>query len=290
MLTLPLRFQSMDLSDRRDETPIVEGCRADYLALKAHHYRPGNPMTMMRVLAIRDAAPSAADRYLARPATTQPIAVLIESLPALSCRLRDEALGGRYGHLRPKQRSQLLNEELRCISRVIVDPRYRGLGLAVRLVKHALATATTRYTEALAVMGRVSPFFDRAGMAAYERPVLPVAQRALSAMRYAGIEPNELSMPTCIERRITAMPEPNQQLVTKELIRWYRTAGGRGVSKSPSLAEVLRAAQRSLLANPIYYLKENTHAPTPSPTPGITNASASRNADADTQCLADRPA
>lgn len=261
MLTLPLRFQSIDLSDRSGDWPIVPGCRADYLALKAHHYRPGNPMTMMRVLTIRDHTPTATDRFLARPVIPSPVAVLVESLPALSCRLRDEALGGRYGHLRPKPRSALLNEELRCISRVIVDPRYRGLGLAVRLVRHALATATTRYTEALAVMGRVSPFFSRAGMMAYERPALETEERALAALRYAGIEPNELASPARVGQRLADLPPASQHLFTRELTRWYRTAGGRGVSKSPSLSDILVAAQRNLLASPIYYLHENKHVP-----------------------------
>ena len=259
MLTLPFRFQSIDPCDRSTDLPIVQGCRADYLALKAHHYRPGNPMTMMRVLVVRDATPTAADRFLARPVTPSPVAVLVESLPALACRLRDEALGGRYGHLRPKPRSRLLNQELRCISRVIVDPRYRGLGLAVRLVRHALATATTRYTEAMAVMGRVSPFFQRAGMIPYERPALQAEQRAIAALRYAGIEPNELAMPARIEARIAALPSPSQHLLTRELQRWHRTAGGRGVLKPLSLADMLAAARRNLLASPIYYLHENTH-------------------------------
>lgn len=259
MLALHQRFRSISPRDHLADWPIVEGNRADYLALKAHHYRPGNPMTMMRVLAIREATPTAADRFLAQPTTPRPIAVLVESLPALSCRLRDEALQHRYGHLRPKQRAKLLNEEVRCISRVIIDPRYRGLGLAVGLVKHALKTATTRYTEALAVMGRVSPFFDRAGMTAYERPALPVAQRALSAMRFVGIQPNELAMPTRMAAQIDALPKPDQPLVIKELTRWYRAAGGRGPAKSPPLADVLSAAQRRLLANPIYYLKEAPH-------------------------------
>lgn len=259
MLTLPLRFQSIDPSDRSADLPIVQGCRADYLALKAHHYRPGNPMTMMRILTIRDNTPTATDRFLAQPAVPSPVAVLIESLPALACRLRDEALGGRYGHLRPKPRSRLLNQELRCISRVIVDPRYRGLGLAVRLVRHALATATTHYTEAMAVMGRISPFFERAGMTAYERPALQAEQRALSALRYAGIEPNELALPTQIKQRIAALDLPSQQLLSRELSRWYRTAGGRGVRKRPSLADILAAAQRNLLSSPIYYLQENKH-------------------------------
>lgn len=239
---------------------IVPGTRSDYLALKAHHYRPGHPMTMTRILTIRDDTPTASDRFLARPTTPQPIAVLVESLPALSCRLRDEALGGRYGHLRPKPRSQLLNEELRCISRVIVDPRYRGTGLAVRLVKHALATSQTRYTEALAVMGRVSPFFNRAGMTAYERPALPAEERAIAALHFVGIKPSQLALPSFVGQRIEALPSQYRLMLMRELRRWYRSACGRGISRTPSLADVLDAARQGLLAKPVYYLKENTHA------------------------------
>ncbi|MEM6505827.1 MAG: GNAT family N-acetyltransferase [Planctomycetota bacterium] len=261
MPTLQQRLDAIDASAPPDERVIEQGCRADYLALKRHHYRPGNPMTMMRILAIREHAPTASDRFLSRAVTPRPIAVLVESLPALSCRLRDEALGGRYGYLRPKPRSQLLNQELRCISRVIVDPRYRGMGLAVRLVRHALQTAATRYTEMIAVMGRINPFPQRAGMTPYERPPLEAEQRALAALRYAGVEPAALAMPTQVQRRIGSLPNATQQLVTRELHRWYRTAGGRGVRTSPCLIGLLDTARHSLLANPVYYLKENTHAP-----------------------------
>ena len=266
MIKLVERFNAIGLSDQADVLPILPGSRADYLALKPHHYRPGNPGTMMRILAIRDDKPSAGDRFVSRLSTSKPVAVLVESLPSLSCRLRDEALGGRYGHLRPKPRSALLNEELRCISRVIVDPRYRGLGLAARLVRHALDTATTRYTEAIAVMGRIHPFNERAGMTAYERPPLESAQRALSALRYTGIEPSALALPTQVEQTIAALPSAQQQWLHRELSRWYRTAGGRGVKRSPSLPDLLAAAQRGLLSCPIYYLKENTHVRTDQPT------------------------
>ena len=259
MTTLLHRFHAIDQNDRCVQSAITQGCRADYLALKAHHYRPGNPMTMTRILTIRQTALTAADRFLNRAAKPAPVAVLVESLPALSCRLRDEALNGRYGHLRPKPRSALLNQELRCISRVIVDPRYRGLSLAVQLVRHALATATTRYTEALAVMGRVSPFFERAGMIAYERPALESQQRALAALRFAGIEPNQLAMPSLVQERIEALAISSKQLLTQELTRWYRTGAGRTALKQPSLMDVLAAAQKNLLASPIYYLQENTH-------------------------------
>lgn len=252
------RFQQIGRTTPRDALPIVTGQRADYLALKAHHYRPGHPATMTRILTIYDNTASASDRFLQRPQQPRPIAVLVESLATLSCSLRDRALGGRYGHLPPMQRSALLNQELRCISRVIVDPRYRGLGLAVGLVRHALASATTRYTEALAVMGRVSPFFDRAGMLAYERPPHPAEQRALAALRYAGIEPESLALPNQLEERIGAIPDASAHLI-RELTRWYRTAGGRGVSRRPELADILSAARQRLLSQPIYYLHENRH-------------------------------
>lgn len=263
MPTLLERFRAIGDADPHDAMPIVAGSRADYLALKPHHYRPGNPGTMTRVLVVRNNTPSAGDRYTNRSATPQPIAVLVESLPSLSCRLRDEALGGRYGQLRPKPRSALMNQELRCISRVIVDPRYRGMGLAVGLVKHALATATTRYTEALAVMGRVSPFFKRSGMTEYERQPLPAEERALAALRFTGIDPHQLALPKQVEQRIAELPKSTQAFLTHELRRWHRTGGGRNVSRSPTLADVLSAAQQKLLARPIYYLHENTHVQTP---------------------------
>ena len=259
MPTLLERFYDGCALDDPGSLPIRRGVRGDYLALKAHHYRPGHPATMTRIFVIQDDSPTPADRFLGRPVTPRPIAVLVESLPTLSCQLRDEVLSGRYAHLRPRPRAALLNEELRCISRVIVDPRWRGLGLAVRLVKHALETATTRYTEALAVMGRVSPFFERAGMAAYERPRLAVDERALAALRYAGVAPDRLAMPEALGREIAGLPTDKRALVEHELRRWYRAAGGRGATRAAALDRVLPAAQRRLLARPIYYLHENTH-------------------------------
>ena len=240
--------------------PIEAGTRDDYDALASHHYRSGHPLTMTRVLVVRDHTATPTDRYLGRLPAARPVAVLTESPPALSCLLRDQALGGRYNDLRPKARSALLNEEVRCISRVIVDPRYRGLGLAVRLVRHALSTAESRYTEALAVMGRVSPFFERAGMTAYQRPPPPVDERALAALRFAGIEPRALAIPDVLERKVDALSDTRRALLVRELIRWYRSAGGRGVVREPGLQDILSAARRRLLARPIYYLHENTHA------------------------------
>jgi GNAT superfamily N-acetyltransferase len=90
--------------------------------------------------------------------------VLVVSPPAIRCRGRNLALPGRYVGRDCRASLALLNAEVECISRVVVHPVYRGCGLAVALVRHALATAETPLVEALAVMGGVHPLFARAGM------------------------------------------------------------------------------------------------------------------------------
>ena len=148
------------LSPPADRLLLAPGCLRDYHALAPFHYRAKRPATVTRVLALFDPA-SAPDRGA-------PVAVLVESMPTIHCRSRDQATAGRYRSRGVGDPAiARLNAELRCISRVIVDPRWRGLGLAVALVRQALDTSTTTRTEALAAMGRVHPLFELAGMTAY---------------------------------------------------------------------------------------------------------------------------
>lgn len=166
--------------------------------------------------------------------------------------------------------ARLLNSEVRCISRVVVHPQWRGLGLAVKLVRHALETMTTPYTEALAAMGRVHPFFKLAGMAEYRRPALKDRRRLLDALRYCGVEPWELASEERMGRVMRggaacdlrlaegAKPQaagtrdasrnPQGALLRRELARW---AGGR-----LTLTEQLDKAREELLCEVVYYISE----------------------------------
>lgn len=57
-----------------------------------------------------------------------------------------------------------LNRDFITISRVVIHPKYRGVGLAVRLVKETLPKVGYKYVEALVVMAKYNPFFKKAGM------------------------------------------------------------------------------------------------------------------------------
>ena len=251
--TVVERFKAMRRGGALPEAEALIAARggmADYAALAGHHYRAARPGTAMRVLTLRDRRPGVVGRYLRRRGVGDRVAaVLVESMPALRCAMREWATRQRYGGwLSHGERARLLADELRCISRVIIDPRWRGLGLAVRLVRRALDTAETPLTEALAAMGRVNPFFERAGMTAYPPPMHEHDARLFAAMSRAGLEVIDLASSGRIAARLEALPTAQRQWFQRELMRWRRRCGGRGGGdESDALAE----ARRRLVCRPV---------------------------------------
>jgi ABC-type ATPase with predicted acetyltransferase domain len=57
-----------------------------------------------------------------------------------------------------------LNEKLSTISRVVVHPKYRTIGLGSKLVRATLPLVGTPYVEMPAVMAKYNPFAEKAGM------------------------------------------------------------------------------------------------------------------------------
>jgi ABC-type ATPase with predicted acetyltransferase domain len=58
----------------------------------------------------------------------------------------------------------LINEEIARISRVVIHPKFRGIGLGEFLVRETLPKVDAKVVEVLAVMARYNPFFEKAGM------------------------------------------------------------------------------------------------------------------------------
>jgi GNAT superfamily N-acetyltransferase len=165
---------------------LSSGSRDDYCALARFHYRPKPPATFSAILRVR---------Y--EPAADEPrtVAVAVLSHPAVALYTRDRLLN--LTRMSPPARLRWVNRNVRCISRVIVHPTFRSLGLATRIVRAVLDRSPTRYVEALAVMGRAHPLFARAGMTTHE-PTCPEAPVYFLFDRL----PNEpTSTPRCLARR-----------------------------------------------------------------------------------------
>jgi ABC-type lipoprotein export system ATPase subunit/GNAT superfamily N-acetyltransferase len=72
------------------------------------------------------------------------------------------AFGRRF--VLPKMTMRELNEKLSIISRVVVHPKYRTIGLGSKLVRETLHLVGTPYVEMPAVMAKYNPFAEKAGM------------------------------------------------------------------------------------------------------------------------------
>jgi ABC-type ATPase with predicted acetyltransferase domain len=137
---------------------IRRGSIADYHRLAKFHYVAGPPAAHKRVYVVP--APREDRRY----GGVSVAAVAVVSPPVLFCRGRNLISAKRYQSRVGHSRTDVLNAEVECISRVVVHPIYRGLGLASHLVRHVLRTSPMPVVESLTVMGRYHPFLASAGM------------------------------------------------------------------------------------------------------------------------------
>lgn len=212
---------------------------ADYHALARWHYRGGRPATVARVL-----------RAIWRPPGRAGLlaGVLVVSMPTLNGRWRPPV----PGESKPEaaRRLNCPRRGVRCISRVIVDPRFRGLGVATELVRAYLRRPLTPRTEAVAAMGPYSGFFERAGMRGVALPPSRRDAALLVALRRAGVRAWRLTDAAAVARVAAGSAE-----LAAALRRWWRASratrgdagsggGGGGRRRTPRLERIIeRAAQ-----------------------------------------------
>lgn len=220
---------------------VTEGDRADLLALSPLHYRPGAPATVTRVLRCFDRG------------TGELAGVLSVSLPTLNASWRDLAWPGRYRSTDPRADAHRLTRELRCISRVIVEPSHRSMGVASALIRAYLASPQTPATEAVASMGRVSPIFERAGMIAQPLPIAPRHRRLLDAFEACHIEAWRLAQPSTLLPRVESLEPPARSLLRAELSRWANASRATRRLTDAGLPALLPAACRAINARPVAY-------------------------------------
>jgi hypothetical protein len=141
---------------------LGRGSPRDYFGLEQFHYIAKRPATWSQVWVVRYHP----DRHLVDRSRCRVVAVGVLSYPVPSCRPRERLLGIK--HLTRREKLVIVNQQMRTISRVVVHPQFRSLGLSGILVRCLCDHCDTRYVEAIAMMARAHPFFDRAGMTRIE--------------------------------------------------------------------------------------------------------------------------
>lgn len=212
---------------------IERGTPGDYEALAHFHYLGGAPARPTRIL-----------RGVARGSL---VGVLVISMPTLNSTVRELAWPGRYRTGDKRVDARRLNRELRTITRVIVDARWRGLGIARRLVRAYLDEPSSEATEAIASMGRLNPFFERAGMTMYRLPLSVRDARLLDALSHAGVDHRRL---VDVDEAVRIGRDP---FVESELRLWANgSRSTRALLKEPT-ERIATAAGVRLGARPVGY-------------------------------------
>ncbi len=234
----------------RDVT-VVPADRRAWRLLAAFHYRGGAPATADKVFAlvrpiakpltnVRGQAHDdtrGSDRRDAQQRTGRStpdyhpgltpyegmdlLGVIIYSQPVRNCAMRNAATNRRYVGLGDAAYAgQLLQHEMRTISRVVIHPRWRGVGLGTRLVRETLPLAGTALVEAIAAMGAIHPFFEKAGMSAYPGQRPAHAQRFLAACEQVGIDEDTLACTQTLARRVEQLASGRRRFFEHELKRF----------------------------------------------------------------------
>lgn len=181
-----------------------------YKSLAGFHYRDTTLGPFTHLFAIVD---EHCRRHLMAPA----IGVIVYRPPVPNLAIRNTVTGSFFSGLDRSTGLSLLNEHVRCISRVIIDPRYRGLGLAARLVKETLPLVDTGLVETISVMGMAHPFFERAGMRAFRQAPSVKTERMRTAMETVGIDEGLWIDPQATHERIDALESAQRTFIEKQI-------------------------------------------------------------------------
>jgi GNAT superfamily N-acetyltransferase len=184
--------------------------REVYDRLAAFHYRDGRLGPYTHLFALLD---DDWRRQMMVPA----VGVIVYRMPAANLAARNAVTDGWFAGLDRAAGLALLNAHVQCISRVIIDPRYRGLGLAARLVRETMPLTGAAMVEALSVMGMVSPFFERAGMRAFDPAPDVKTERMAAALETIGIGRRLWIDPRAVQNRIDALDRRRRAFIEQQL-------------------------------------------------------------------------
>jgi hypothetical protein len=234
---------------------IVSGTRADYEFLSQYHYRQTSIGPYAAIYTLKGKFRTA-ERL-------ETVGVIVYTTPAAGSQMRTAAIPFLSG-LDRCTRLKLINANIRTISRVVIEPRFRSLGLAARLVSETMPLMNVPFIEALAVMGQVNPFFEKAGMTRIDggaagvplgdAPPSASVARLIEAFAAVGIDRQDLIDPILLQQKLDSL---NDDFIEKEMSRFLQAYGQRRLM--PPGHERTKFILSKLTDRPVYYFWKNPY-------------------------------
>lgn len=232
-----------DRGDVTDKVVVERGALEDWRRFEAFHYKGANP--------------GAVDAVFVMKLHGRPVGVAVYSYPRKRLRLRNHVTGGRYkGGLTARERVLRLNREVRALSRCVIDPRYRGLGLGAELARRSAERMDFPLIEALAVMGGTNRFLEKAGFRMVGRCRAPRHARkvALYLKRVCGLADEVLHDADALEKFLDE--RGGNRSLQGMLDGWWKAFSGSrgGGKKRPDNRRLAGALARQASSRPYYFV------------------------------------
>ena len=226
------------------------GTSSDWAALAHLHYAAGAPATVHSY------------HVLTHPDLPGPAAVAIISYPDLHSAARNLATQDAYSIRGDRLTAQRLNREVLKLSRLVVAPELRGIGLAIRLVHEITQRISARWLECVTAIGPYTRWLAHAGFREIPQASGPPEARLLDLAEQLSIPPHVALRPDGLPRWAAQQSVRHRRQLQDRVWRYYHH----------------------------FVLHRRTHAPIPRRVPHLTDP---RWADAwafASRRLADRPA
>jgi GNAT superfamily N-acetyltransferase len=229
------------------EVKIQECNHSELLELEKFHYRGSNPGI------IRKCFKAIIKKELA--------AGIVYVFPHFSLKGRNIAMPEYRGKTTSKLVKKI-NRKISRISRVVVHPKFRSIGLGAEIVRRTLPKAPTKIVETLAVMARYNGFFENAGMTRVEVQEDESLLTALTNLEMNTRLRREMLASKSLNLRIISQMNRNQLELTRKFALSFCVAKKfRGMALIPKIKQgdkkALAEALSLLRGNPLYLYWKN---------------------------------
>ena len=181
---------------------IEDGTIEDYKKLSIFHYRSSGLRAPVAIFSMKR--------------KTDVVGVIVYSMPTTGCQMRKCWASNLYG-MGKKAMLTVINKNVRRISRVIIEPRFRQLGLASKLVAETMPKLNMPLIESMAIMGKINPFFEKAGMTGFTKPTACHVIQMIEALGMVGIEKNNIVDPELVWQTIKALNKTKKAFIKKQV-------------------------------------------------------------------------
>ncbi|MCW4003623.1 MAG: hypothetical protein NWE95_06910 [Candidatus Bathyarchaeota archaeon] len=177
------------------EMVVEQGQLSDWRRLSGFHYRSHNAGASRKVYCLKRGV--------------ELCGVIVYTYPPPGC-------SGRHLVLPSKLSMEKLNSGLSTISRVVIHPKYRSIGLGAKLIRETLLLVGTPCVEMIAVMAKYNPFAEKAGMKkVLEQKPSEEALRVAKILAGLGFDLKLLGSQNHVLRRLESL-SPEQFSALKE--------------------------------------------------------------------------